>query len=155
MMRPFPSDDYETPIEEYPGFLAVEWDESPLSTDTKELLDFWRETWSVYAETLVDEGLERDLVVHLPIGPIPIHVPADNKLALVLDQLPAFDVYLDRGPPDAAPASGSGYVIFLADKASMGEVKSTIAAVSEAIHTDYKELLAQVAHERGKPSVTS
>lgn len=151
MVKIFRPDDDETPFEEYPGFLALEWDESDLFTEIKELLDFWRETWSVYTDTLIDEDLERDLVVHLPSGPIPIHIPADNKLAVVLDQLPAFDVYLDSGPPDAGPASGSGYVIFLADQASTEEIKSTIEALADAIRGDHKVVRDQICSEPGAP----
>ena len=138
IIRPFPSDNYETPIEEYPGYLAVEWEESDLLTDTPELLEFWREMWCAYSEILVDEDLERDIVVQLPRGPTPIHIEAGAKLAHVLDQLPVFDVTFAGGPDDAGPASGSGYVICLADGASMEDVKTAIAAIADAIRADDK-----------------
>ena len=144
MIRPFPSDDYETPIEEYPGYLAVEWDESDLLTDTPELLEFWREMWCAYSEILVDEDLERDIVVQLPSGPTQVHISADTKLAPVLDQLPNFDVYFDSGPDDAGPASGSGYVICLGDGASMEDVKRAIAALADAVCADDKVVRGQL-----------
>jgi hypothetical protein len=145
MIRPLPTDDYETAIEEYPGYLALELDECDLSTDTPELLDFWRGIWSAYSETLVDEYLERDLIVHLPSGPSSVHITADTKLAPVLDQLPTFDVYFASGPVDAGPASGGGYVICLAHKASMADVKSTIAALAVAIRADDKAVRDQLS----------
>jgi hypothetical protein len=42
MVRILRPNDDEAQIEAYPGFLALEWDEGDLFTDTKELLDFWR-----------------------------------------------------------------------------------------------------------------
>ena len=151
MVRDFRPYDDETQVEDYPGFLALEWDESPFSADSKELLDFWTGTWSPYNQTLVDEGLERDLVVHLASGPTRVHVEPGHKLALVLDQLPAFDVAYDPGPPDAGPASGSGYVTFISDKASMEDVKSTIEALADAIRSDHKAVRDQICSEPGSP----
>lgn len=152
MVRIFQTDDYETAIEEQlPAFLALEWDEGDLFTYTEELRHFWKETWSAYSRTLVAEYLERDLIVHLASGPTRIHVLPDGILALVLDQLAAFDVYLDRGNPDAGPAGGSGYIICLADAASMEEVKSTIEALADAIRIDYKAVRDQICSEPRAP----
>jgi len=149
MVRDFHPYDDETGIEAYPDFLALEGHEGDLFTgaNTKELYNFWKETWSAYNATLADEYLERDLVVHLAGGPTRIHVEPGGKLALVLDQLPTFDVYLDHD--DAGLASGTGYVIFIADKASMEEVNSTIEALADAIRRDHKAVLDQIRSEPG------
>jgi hypothetical protein len=151
MVRIFRPDDDERQIETYPGFLALEWDEGDLFTDTKELFDFWRETWSVYIQTLVDEGLERDLIVQLASGPTRVHVETDRWLGPVLDQLPAFDVGFDPGPANGGPASGCGYVIFLADNASMEDVQSAIEALAVAIRSDHKAVRDQICSEPGSP----
>jgi hypothetical protein len=140
MIKPLPSMDDETPIEEFPGFISLDWDEPDLSTDMPELFDFWNDVWSPYAQTVADEYLERTLLVNLPKGSASIHIDANSKLAPVLAQLPVFDVYFDSGPEDAGPASGSGYVICLADGASTYDVKLTFAALADSIRSDEKAI---------------
>lgn len=103
---------------------------------TTRAFDFWKDVWSPFAQIVVDEDLERSLIVKVPEGSTSIHIDADNKLARALAQLPVLGVYFDSGPEDVGPGSGNGYVICLADDASTDDVKLTIAALADSIRSD-------------------
>jgi hypothetical protein len=105
-MKTFTADE-ETPIEEYPGFLGMSWDGIFYPGPKLEVLkDFeWNELWE-----LVDENGDQELVVSFTEGPQSIKLEAWGREEKLLDQVPGIDVFFDAGPPDAGPASGSGYI---------------------------------------------
>lgn len=134
MITRFPSDDYETPIEEFPGYLGMEWDREYCPGPEMQELDeaLWRE----YGGELMDKNISRELQLHLPTGAIVVRVDPDDCLAHLLDQLSAFTVYEDRGPSDAGPASGMGYIYTLAKSATMADVHFSVKTLARAIRTD-------------------
>ena len=138
MITPLPADDYETPIEEFPGYLGMEWDRE--FRPGPELVGLDTELWKTYIGMLVEENFSRTLTLHLPTGIIKVSVNPHEWLAHVLDQLPAFNVYVDRDPPDAGPAAGIGYIFTLAGESSIDDVRVMIRALSEAIRRDLREI---------------
>jgi hypothetical protein len=109
-MEIWDNDDYETPIEEYTGYLGLTFDgtfsaETPLQPLTS--IDLRK-----YSELVDEHGGERRLNIALPSGKIAILFRAYDSIAHILDQLPTVKGYLDNGPPNAGPASGGTCVFF-------------------------------------------
>ncbi len=138
-MDTHPHDDYETPIEELPGILGYSWDGefSPLCDALKnlKLIDFLE-----YSELTEEHGKARKFFVEFHNGRKEIEVEAYSDIALILDQVPSIDVQNDFGPPDAGPASGSGYLFFLKEDFSMKDVAHDVFKLRDALIRDITEL---------------
>src|SRR5271157_1976985 len=106
-MELWDNDDYERPIESYPGYLGHAFDgDINAQSELAPLLDF---DFRKYSELVDGCGGERHLNVVLPSGRIAISFNAYDGIVAILDQLPTVKVLLDNGPPDAGPASGGTY----------------------------------------------
>ena len=131
-MEEFPFSDDERPIEEYPGYIGMTWDGQ--FYPGPELEDLNSFGWQSYFE-LIDEG-ERKLRVGLASGLTELVFQPYDDIAVFLDQLPTVSVYRDRDPPDAGPASGAGYLFFLADGFTMPMLQADIEALLTALNSD-------------------
>ncbi len=144
-MELFDSDDRETAIEEYPGFLGYTWDgDFFLGPELKILEEFdWQGYWELYEEDETPReinipGLSRSAVCT---------ISAYSDLANLLDQLKSIKVMRDPGPIDGGPASGSGYIFFVADDCNVEQVRLEIVALREALDAD-KESLSNAARQK-------
>jgi hypothetical protein len=134
-METWDNDDYETPIEEYPGYLGHTWDgELYVGPHLTMLSEF---DWSSYMDLLDGEG-GRSIKISLPSGTTIIEIEAYDDPALIVDQLPSIKVLRDAGNPDGGPASGAGYIFFLAEDSSLEILASEISALVENLKTDLK-----------------
>src|SRR4051794_28294038 len=111
-MKLFDNEDYETPIEYYPGFIGYTWDGEFFPGEALTALSSF--DWNGYSELVEEAGGSRQITVHLPRGPLTIKFEAYDDIAYMLDQFPSVKVYRDNGPPDAGPASGAGYIFLTA-----------------------------------------
>ena len=137
-MEIWDNDDYETAIEEYPGYLGLTWDgEFSLGPEMSSLSNF---DWGTYWELVEESDGPRQLHVDLRPGSIEIKFEAYDDLAVILDFLPSLTVYRDNGPPDAGPASGTGYIFFLADNANLDDLVESVTALAKALENDLSEL---------------
>ena len=136
-MEPYPSDDYETPIEELPGYLGYTWDgEFVTGSELQCVKDF---DWGSFAELLEEAG-DLTLAVEISGADVPVIVRPYGDLAFILDQLPTITVFRDLGPPDAGPASGSGYIFTMKDGVSTSAVVDSAAALRAGLDRMLAEL---------------
>jgi hypothetical protein len=134
------NDDYETPIEEYPGYLGLIWDGTFLAGEELRPLkglDLLR-----YSELVDEHGGMRHLKLTLATGSTTITFKAYDEIAHILDQLPTVTVYQDYDPPGAGPASGTGYYFFIGDDVSDFDLKASITALVAALKSDLDALEA-------------
>ncbi len=137
-MRADDSEDYETAIEEWPGYLGHSWDgELFLGPELQRLSQF---DWSAYEE--LEPGDERELLVHLGDGSKMLKLDAFLNVALLLDGLPSVEVTKDNGPPNAGPGSGGGYIFCLAENASLERLRADVGALIAALEADAKAFRA-------------
>jgi hypothetical protein len=134
------NDDYERPIETYPGYLGLMYDGSFLPEQELRPLEGFNLTR--YSELVDEHGGTRQLNLILPTGTIKIAFSAYDDIARILDQLPTIKVYLDNGPPDGGPASGGTYLFFIADGTNDLDLEVSITALAEALKSDLGELEA-------------
>ena len=139
-MEIWDTDDYERPIETYPGYLGLTYDGTFLTEPELQPLQGFE--FGKYSELVDSLGGERRLGVHLASGPTTILFNAYNDIAQILDQLPTVKVLLDNGPPDAGPASGGTCVFFIADGVSKTDLSASIAALATALNSDFALLEA-------------
>ena len=136
--------DYETPLGEYPGCIGYIWDREFYPGSEINLLEDF--DWSAYRELAGDHGgNDRRLSVILPTGLLTIEFGAYADIAEIMDQLPTVTVYIvhsDSGLPDGAPGSGSGYVFFLAEGASLADLHTSITVLRAALDKDFELLSA-------------
>lgn len=106
--------DLDTPVEELPGILGYQWDDLDfisLSEVTRNITaDFVREfdEQAFYLRNSISSK------VNFGSEEIDVTVEPGERLMCLLGVLPALAVQIDC-PPNQGPASGSGYLIFLAD----------------------------------------
>jgi hypothetical protein len=131
-MKKDESGDYETPVEEWPGYIGMSWDgQLSLEPELQKLDEF---DWDAYRDLAPTE--ERELSVHLRTGARRIKWDINSDIALLLDELPSIDVTMDSGPEDAGPASGSGYIFCLANNTSPEDLDSDVSALLAALNAD-------------------
>lgn len=139
-MELWSDDDYERPIESYPGYLGLWFDGSfSAETELKPLQNF---DFRKYGELIEEHGEERQLKVLIASGVIGITVRAYDGIVELLDQLPTVTVYLDNGPPDAGPASGGTYVFFVTEGVSEADLRQSIEGLAVALRADFNSLEA-------------
>ena len=105
-METLVSDDYETPVEEFPGYVGHTWDGEFFPGPELEALSSF--DWDAYRELIDETNRPRQLGMALAGGTLEVSINAYDGIASLLDQCPSVEVWLDAGPPDAGPASGSG-----------------------------------------------
>jgi hypothetical protein len=130
--------DEDTSIEEYPGYCGMTWDgELYLGPELKILEDF---DWSSYWDLVSEHGEPRRIsLLGLPYA-VKCEFEAYSDLAVLLDQIPSIQVKYDNGPKDAGPASGEGYVFFIADGVSMERLTAEVSALKAALDKDLQSL---------------
>ena len=141
-MEIWDNDDYETAIEEYPGYLGSTWDGE--LAPGPHLAGIGEFDWLTYMELVEGEG-SHVIHVELTSGSLDIEFEAYDDLAFILDYLPSINVLRDTGNPDGGPASGSGYVFFLADGATIKGLEAEISALIDVLKTDFAVLKSKSA----------
>jgi hypothetical protein len=133
-MEVWDNDDYERPIESYPGYLGHFYDGtfSP-GLELKPLDDF---DFRKYSGIVDENGGVRRLSLVLNFGTVPILFNAYDDIGHTLDQLPTIKVYLDNGPPDAGPASGGIILFFTAAGFTEQAVEQSIIALVRLLEAD-------------------
>jgi hypothetical protein len=138
-MEDLDNTDQETPIEEYPGFVGYTWDgEFRPGPELKVLGDF---DWSTYWELADNYENPRRIVLSYTPKDIECTVGAYEDIAHLLDQIPSLTVMYDNGPADAGPASGTGYVFFIADETSVETLVADMSRLRAGLDADFQELL--------------
>lgn len=132
-------DDYETPIEELPGILGYSWDGEFVAL-SPEIEIFKVVDLKVYSEILEGLGSKRRFEVDFQSGKKFVEFSAFMDVGLIFEQVPGIDVQIDLGPPNAGPASGSGYLFFLKDDYNLSEVAFDILKLQEAFLKDISDL---------------
>jgi hypothetical protein len=142
------NDDYETPIEDYPGYRGLTYDGTFLAETALQPLTTIDLT--KYSELVDEHGGERRLNVALPSGEVSILFRAYDSIAEILDQLRTVKVYLDNGPPDAGPASGDSCFFFIADGVTETELEASIAALTAILKSDLASLEELARQQSGR-----
>jgi hypothetical protein len=137
-MKTFVSDDDETPIEELPGYVGHTWDGEFCPGPELELLGSF--DWDAYRELIDETNRPRRLALVLAGGTLGMSVDAYDGIASLLDQCPSVDAWLDEGPPDPGPASGSGCIFTIADGATFEQLEHEMGILRAALDTDLLKL---------------
>lgn len=132
--------DSDTPVEELPGILGYQWDDF-------DFVSLSEATQNITADFVRDFD-EQAAYLHKPIGSkvklgseeFDVTVEPGERLMGLLGVLPAIDVQIDC-PPDQGPASGSGYLIFLADGHTVEQAKIQIDGFLGAMARTLEEML--------------
>jgi hypothetical protein len=141
-METWQSDDYERPLETYPGYIGLYFDGTfDPEPALQPLKDF---DFTAYGRLIWkhERGRGHRLNVQLPTGPLTLLINEGDHLPDVLDQLPTVKVYVDEGPLDGGPASGGTILFFIADGVSEEAVKASIIALACALKVDLASLQA-------------
>jgi hypothetical protein len=85
-MELWQNDDYEKPIEEYPGYLGLTWDGDFLAGEDLQALEGFE--LQRYSELVDQHRGPRHLKLTLPTGSTSIAFNAYDDIAHILDQLP-------------------------------------------------------------------
>jgi hypothetical protein len=112
--------DYDTPIEETPGYLGHIFDGFISFSDGLKVLDGF--DFSLYA-IMADE-----------LGQL------DREIEVQFDTDPAHLVAVYDCPPNQGPASGSGYIFVLKDGAALSECERQAQLLRNALDDDFEKL---------------
>jgi hypothetical protein len=125
---------YETPIDEYPGFLGYELDGMVTMVDALQHLATTWVHFQVGYKATDQEPVE--ISVRSRNMSYAVTIDADNhwSFANILDQIPAFEVLIDDGPPDAGPAAGRTYVFVMGAGWSYADVKGIAEGLRIALN---------------------
>jgi hypothetical protein len=137
-MKTYESDDYETAIEGLPGVVGYTWDGEFFPQP--ELASLEGFDWGKYWELIEATNQPRQLALGLTRGIVEVSINAYDDIAYLLDQCPSVDVFRDNGPPDAGPASGAGFIFFIADGATIEQLKQDMSVLRAALDTDLLKL---------------
>ena len=124
------------------GDIGLNKDEGGSSTGTGFLIDRKR-GWiltNAHVATRSPAKIEVSFKDGASIAAKRIHVDAYIDMAVLLDQIPSIQVKYDNGPKDAGPASGEGYVFFIADGVSMERLTAEVSALKAALDKDLQSL---------------
>ena len=128
-------------VQHRPGYLGMSWD-GQLSSRGPTLDTLKRFPWLEYQELADLVGGSRSLIVPFRNGSGAVEVTPYEDVAFLLQQVPGIDVLRDDGPPNAPPASGGGYVFFLAEGATTADVTANVGALVDALQADLDLLRA-------------
>ena len=137
MIRDFEPIDDETPIEEYPGYIGHTWDHDFCPGPDLEVLASF--DLQEYFELFRPEET-RQLILRKPPEAITCEVYDYCSWPHMLSQLPSVTACLDEGPPNAGPASGTGYVFFLSEGTTRERLVKEVTSLRQALDGDLKEL---------------
>jgi hypothetical protein len=134
--------DYETPLESRAGYIGQTWDGEflPNSAELQALQNF---DWDTYRELAYDPTGKnvRLLKVILATTVVTIEFRSATTLRKFWTSCQQSLFIKDAGPWDH-PASGSGYVFFLADHATSADLHATMLALRTALDRDLALLQA-------------
>jgi hypothetical protein len=139
-MEDWEHDDYETPIENYPGYLGLCLEGTFMpDVDLKELEGF---DFRHYARLLEDFGQDR--TIHVAFGATTHTIVFEwwsyPSVTEILDKLPTVKVLSDNGPPNAGPGCGGAVVFFQAEGTSNEDLAESISALRRALDADLASL---------------
>ena len=145
-MEELDSDDHETPIENYPGFIGMTMDYDFLPQEQLRCLN--NINWHRYTD--LREWAQNDHTVEVVFrkGPRRIRSPLGYPVVELLDQVPSVKVLHDPGC--YSPGSATIYVFCIADDASQEELEHDIVALEAALQSDLRTLEAQHGQELDK-----
>ena len=154
-MREIPTwnnDDYETAIEEYPGYIGHTLDRD-LFVGNKCLTPLEEIPWWDYLNALVELDSPREIQILFCDEKVTVEIYDNYEVAYFLDYVPGIKVLRDAGNPDAGPGAGSaGFVFFLEDNASAEGVAENVRRLCAAVKQDcaaaLRELEIALAEER-------
>jgi hypothetical protein len=137
-MKIYTSDDYETPLEERPGVVGYTWDGEFFPH--RALASLKGFDWGTYRELIDETGRPRQITLSLIGGITEVSIDPYDDIAYLLDQCPSVNVFRDNGPPDAGPASGSGFIFFVADGATIEQLEHEMRVLRTALDEDFLKL---------------
>ena len=82
----------------------------------------------------------RRLALGLTGGIVEVSINAYDDIAYLLDQCPSVDVFRDNGPPDAGPASGAGFIFFIADGITIKQHEHEMSVLRAVLDADLFKL---------------
>jgi hypothetical protein len=129
--------DYETPVEETPGYLGHLFDEFIVFDEgLKPLEGFDFRRYAGLADEL--DALNRQLEIDFGDGPKVISFDA-YSIHEIVASIPFVDAIYDC-PPDQGPASGAGHIFVLNGEQPLDEITGAARALRSALDADLTEL---------------
>lgn len=129
--------DYDTPIEETPGYLGHIFDGFLSFSDGLKALDGF--DFSLYGIMADELGqLDRQVEVQFDPGPVQLNFDA-YSVSEIVGAIPLVAAVYDC-PPGQGPASGSGYIFVLNDGATRSECERQAQIMRDALDEDFEKL---------------
>jgi hypothetical protein len=142
-MEELDSDDHETPIEDYPGFIGMTMDYDFLPKEQLRWLN--NINWHRYTNLREWAPDDHTIEVVFRKGPRRIRSSLNDSVVELLDQVPRVKVLHDPGC--YSPGSATIYVFCIADDASQEELEHDVVALEAALQSDFRTLEAQYGQE--------
>lgn len=132
--------DYETPVEETPGYLGHLWDEFIVFDEgLKPLEGFDFRRYGGLADEV--NALNRKLEIDFGDGPKVISFDA-YSIHEIVGSIPFVDAIYDC-PPDQGPASGAGHIFVLNGEQPLDDITGAARVLRSALDTDFSALERQ------------
>jgi|GEM_PF-2430022 hypothetical protein len=129
--------DYETPVEETPGYLGHLYDEFIVFDEgLKPLEGFDFRRYAGLADEL--DALNRQLEINFGDGPKVISFDA-YSIHEIVASIPFVDAIYDC-PPDQGPAAGAGHIFVIDDGHTLDEATTAAKILRSALDADFVEL---------------
>lgn len=129
--------DFETPIEETPGYVGHIFDDYiDFSDSLKPLIGFDFRLYGQMADEL--GAMDRCLEIDFGGGPASIGFSA-YSIHEVVSAIPSVDAIYDC-PPNQGPAGGSGHIFLLQDGATLEEALVCAQILRAALDKDFQSL---------------
>jgi hypothetical protein len=129
--------DYETPVEETPGYLGHLYDEFIVFDEgLKPLEGFDFRRYAGLADEL--DALNRQLEINFGDGPKVISFDA-YSIHEIVASIPFVDAIYDC-PPDQGPAAGAGHIFVIDDGHTLDEATTAAKILRSALDADFVAL---------------
>ena len=137
VINAFDSDDYETSIEDFPGYVGHTWDGELFPGPALEALENF--DWYRYEGLVSASGQPRRLVLTISEGPRVLLVKPEDGIHDLLEQHPSIQVWCDE------PAAGLGFFFTILDRANGEQLTLEIAALKSILEHDHLALKRSIA----------
>ncbi len=132
--------DYETPVEETPGYIGHQFDEFIVFDEgLKPLEGFDFRQYAGLADEL--DALQRQLEIDFGDGPKVISFDA-YAIHEIVASIPSVDAIYDC-PPDQGPAGGAGHVFVFNGAQTLAEITIAAKALRSVLNSDLSALQAE------------
>jgi hypothetical protein len=137
--------DWETPLEDIPGYVGIVFDDLiEFSEGLMPLIGFDFCLYGRMADEL--DVLKRYILVDFGLGPSNISFEA-HSIQEIISCIPCVASFYDC-PPNQGPGSGSGYIFLLNEGSALTQAKGEAQALRNALDEDFEILKIKLSKSK-------